>query len=96
MQNADQHGYDRTGTQREAELRARVRETNERSRKGRDGAGAGATTSHSPVGCAECTELEAARRSAAAGDDHAKAEDATIAVRSHFRNAHLLPKENPW
>lgn len=96
MQNADQHVDDRSGAPREAELRARVRETNERSRKGRHGAGVGATTSRSPVGCTECTELEAARRLAVAGDDQAEAEDATIAVRSHFRNVHLLPKETTW
>ncbi|MEU7131944.1 hypothetical protein [Streptomyces sp. NPDC046261] len=45
----------------------------------------------SPVGCAECAELEAVRRAAVG----AAAVDAVVAVRSHFRDAHLLPA-GPW
>ncbi|MEU7135294.1 ATP-binding protein [Streptomyces sp. NPDC046261] len=45
----------------------------------------------SPVDCGECVALEAVRRAAVAACDTAGAEDAAIAVRSHFRDAHLLP-----
>ncbi|MEU4210477.1 hypothetical protein AB0F13_10870 [Streptomyces sp. NPDC026206] len=83
---ADEQTDSRTlsAQRRDAELRSKVREVNERSGEGR-------ATASSPVGCAECVELEAARRQAAAGGDRVRAEDATIAVRSHFRDAHLLP-----
>ncbi len=52
--------------------------------------------SSSPVGCTTCAELEADRRLAAAGDDKVRTEDATVAVRSHFRDAHLLPQGKTW
>lgn len=42
------------------------------------------------VGCTECVDLEAARREAVASGEEEAAVDATIAVRSHFRDAHLL------
>ncbi|MEU1312856.1 ATP-binding protein [Streptomyces cinnamoneus] len=45
----------------------------------------------SPVGCADCTGLETARREAVKNGDRRRIEDATVAVRSHFRDAHLLP-----
>lgn len=47
--------------------------------------------SGSPVGCTDCTELEAARRRAVASGHGKAAVDAAIAVRSHFRDAHLMP-----
>ncbi|MEU1307966.1 ATP-binding protein [Streptomyces cinnamoneus] len=46
----------------------------------------------SPVGCTECATLEAVRREAVRSGDTAKGVDATVAVRSHFRDAHLLPR----
>ncbi|MEU5052636.1 ATP-binding protein [Streptomyces sp. NPDC021096] len=49
-------------------------------------------TYKSPVNCGECAALEAARRAAVAAGDTVHAEDAAIAVRSHFRHAHLLPR----
>ncbi|MEU7136820.1 hypothetical protein [Streptomyces sp. NPDC046261] len=61
------------------------------TRAERDAVGLGAGAASSPVGCGECARLEAARRAAAAGDDTDAADDATIAVRRHFRDAHLLP-----
>ncbi|WP_116211743.1 ATP-binding protein [Streptomyces olivoreticuli] len=46
--------------------------------------------SASPVGCAECAELEGARRKAvASGAARRTVEVATIAVRRHFREVHL-------
>ncbi|GAA3048382.1 hypothetical protein GCM10020000_30810 [Streptomyces olivoverticillatus] len=51
----------------------------------------GGVRSGSPVGCTECTELEAARREAVTHGDSERIVDATIAVRSHFRDAHLMP-----
>lgn len=77
--------------ERGTELRAKVREANERSGKGRDAAGLRGGGGRSPVGCGECARLEAARREAVAGGDAGRADDATIAVRRHFRDAHLLP-----
>ncbi|MFI9238318.1 hypothetical protein [Streptomyces sp. NPDC053079] len=77
--------------ERDAELRAKVREVNGRSGKGRDAAGLRGSAARSPVGCGECAQLEAARREAVAGGDAGEADDATIAVRRHFRDAHLLP-----
>lgn len=53
----------------------------------REAAGVRGAAPRSPVGCAECAELEAARRAAVG----AAAVDAMVAVRSHFRDAHLLP-----
>ncbi|MGW2188987.1 ATP-binding protein [Streptomyces sp. NPDC001719] len=47
--------------------------------------------SASPVGCGECAGLEAVRRKAvASGAAQRAVEEATIAVRRHFRDAHLL------
>ncbi|MFI1800091.1 ATP-binding protein [Streptomyces sp. NPDC020379] len=47
--------------------------------------------SASPVGCGECAGLEAVRRKVvASGAAQRAVEEATIAVRRHFRNAHLL------
>ncbi|MEU7131978.1 ATP-binding protein [Streptomyces sp. NPDC046261] len=43
-----------------------------------------------PAACTQCTELEAARRAAVAGGDKETVVDATVAVRSHFRDTHLL------
>lgn len=51
----------------------------------------GTGTYKSPVDCGECVTLEAARRAAVTAGGKAAAEDAAIAVRSHFRDAHLLP-----
>ncbi|UQI48332.1 hypothetical protein M1P56_30445 [Streptomyces sp. HU2014] len=42
-------------------------------------------------GCAECVQLDAARRAAAEGDDEIKAGDALVAQRRHWRSAHMLP-----
>ncbi len=59
---------------------------------GRDRPEAGpARSAKSPIGCTDCAELEAARRAAVAGSDREKVVDATVAVRSHFRDAHILP-----
>ncbi|MEV5241036.1 hypothetical protein AB0K89_18305 [Streptomyces cinnamoneus] len=57
----------------------------------REAAGIRAAASASPVSCADCTSLEAERRRAVAGGDEDAIVDATVAVRSHFRTAHLLP-----
>ncbi|MEU1312830.1 hypothetical protein ABZ419_28600 [Streptomyces cinnamoneus] len=57
----------------------------------REAAGVRGSAPRSAVGCADCTGLEAARRAAVAGGDEEAVVDATIAVRSHFRDAHLLP-----
>ncbi|GHC75065.1 hypothetical protein [Streptomyces cinnamoneus] len=57
----------------------------------RETAGVRGSAPRSAVGCTECTGLEAARREAVAGGDEEAVVDATIAVRSHFRDAHLLP-----
>lgn len=65
-------------------------------REEREAAGIRGSDSTSPVGCAECAALEANRRAAASVGDQAMLVDTTIAVRSHFRTAHLLPKENAW
>ncbi|GHF48588.1 hypothetical protein GCM10010218_32590 [Streptomyces mashuensis] len=46
----------------------------------------------SPVGCTDCATLEGARRWAVAEGDHERIVDATVAVRSHFRNEHILPR----
>ncbi|MBT2385737.1 ATP-binding protein [Streptomyces sp. ISL-11] len=48
-------------------------------------------TEKSPVGCTDCVELEAARRAAVADGDEERIVDATVALRSHFRGAHILP-----
>ncbi|MEU1783117.1 hypothetical protein ABZ545_27070 [Streptomyces abikoensis] len=55
--------------------------------------GSAAAPSASPVGCAECVRLEAARRAAGeyGGERTEAAVDAMVAVRSHFREAHVLP-----
>ncbi|MFF4156362.1 hypothetical protein [Streptomyces sp. NPDC001678] len=51
-----------------------------------------AAPSASPFGCAECVRLEAARRAAGEyGERTEAAVDAMVAVRSHFREAHVLP-----
>ncbi|MBP2403057.1 hypothetical protein [Streptomyces syringium] len=42
------------------------------------------------MNCAECAELETARRRAIADGDEEKAGDALVAVRSHRRRAHAL------
>ncbi|ARZ68253.1 ATP-binding protein [Streptomyces sp. HU2014] len=47
--------------------------------------------SKSPVGCTDCDTLRDARRTAVADGDPEKITDATIAVRQHFRSAHILP-----
>ncbi|GHF46378.1 hypothetical protein GCM10010218_29550 [Streptomyces mashuensis] len=44
----------------------------------------------SPVGCTECTDLEAARRAAVNRGGHDAIVDATVALRTHFRDAHIL------
>ncbi|MCC3775913.1 hypothetical protein [Streptomyces sp. UNOB3_S3] len=59
------------------------------TREERDAAGLPASAS--PVGCAECAALVAARQEAGASGDEEKAVDAMVAVRSHFREAHVLP-----
>ncbi|MEU7135478.1 hypothetical protein [Streptomyces sp. NPDC046261] len=61
------------------------------TRQEREAAGLRVSPSASPRGCADCTALEAARREAAAGGDEKATADATVAVRDHFRSAHLLP-----
>ncbi|MCD9142758.1 ATP-binding protein [Streptomyces albireticuli] len=45
----------------------------------------------SPLGCTECDTLRDARRKAVADGDEEQITDATIAVRQHFRSAHILP-----
>ncbi|MEU4208602.1 ATP-binding protein [Streptomyces sp. NPDC026206] len=55
-----------------------------------------AARGRSPRGCSECAELEAARRKAVAGGDGETVVDATVAVRSHFRDAHLLKRGRTW
>ncbi|MFD8998879.1 ATP-binding protein [Streptomyces abikoensis] len=47
----------------------------------------------SPAGCTDCVDLEGARRKAVA-EKRAPDEiqDASIAIRSHFRDTHLLPQ----
>ncbi|MCC3775588.1 ATP-binding protein [Streptomyces sp. UNOB3_S3] len=47
----------------------------------------------SPAGCTDCVDLEGARRKAVA-EKRALEEiqDASIAIRSHFRDTHLLPQ----
>ncbi|WP_190111202.1 hypothetical protein [Streptomyces cinnamoneus] len=61
------------------------------TRAEREAAGVRATAARSPVGCVECAGLEVARRQAVAHGDKEAIVDATVAVRSHFRDAHLLP-----
>ncbi|MFI9236007.1 hypothetical protein [Streptomyces sp. NPDC053079] len=61
------------------------------TRREREAAGIRGNPSAPPHGCADCTALEAARRAAAAGGDETAIADATVAVRGHFRSAHLLP-----
>ncbi|GHF47526.1 hypothetical protein GCM10010218_31150 [Streptomyces mashuensis] len=57
----------------------------------RRAAGAYVGDAKSPVGCMDCVRLEAARRQAVAEcHDHDAVVDATVAIRSHFRDAHLL------
>ncbi|GAA2708120.1 MULTISPECIES: ATP-binding protein [Streptomyces] len=56
------------------------------------GGGPPRRTSRSPIDCPDCTGLEAARRKAVAGGDRTEIEDTTVAVRSHFRDEHLLPR----
>ncbi|MEV4743934.1 ATP-binding protein [Streptomyces sp. NPDC049555] len=56
------------------------------------GGGPPTPTYRSPIDCPDCAALEAARRKAAAGGDRTRIEDTTVAVRSHFRDAHLLPR----
>ncbi|MEU3872408.1 hypothetical protein [Streptomyces sp. NPDC029704] len=58
----------------------------------RRAAGLPGTVSASPIGCTECADLEAARREAVKGGDTKAITDATVAVRSHFRWAHLMPQ----
>ncbi|GGP59984.1 hypothetical protein [Streptomyces abikoensis] len=54
--------------------------------------GSAAAPSASPVGCAECARLDTARRAAGEyGELTEAAVDAMVAVRSHFREAHVLP-----
>ncbi|GHF35133.1 hypothetical protein GCM10010218_15390 [Streptomyces mashuensis] len=50
-----------------------------------------------PVGCADCVSLENARRAAAAAPvpDPQRLTLATVAIRSHFRNTHILPQRVP-
>ncbi|MBT2385463.1 hypothetical protein [Streptomyces sp. ISL-11] len=55
----------------------------------RDGASA------SPVGCGRCVALRVAYEEARGGDED-EAVDAAIAVRQHFRSAHLLSEANTW
>ncbi|MEU4213392.1 hypothetical protein AB0F13_25995 [Streptomyces sp. NPDC026206] len=62
------------------------------TRREREAAGIRGGPAASPVGCRDCAELEAARRAAVAGGDEATVVDATVAVRGHFRSAHLLPE----
>ncbi|MEU4212302.1 hypothetical protein AB0F13_20275 [Streptomyces sp. NPDC026206] len=63
------------------------------TREEREAAGLrNSATPLSPVGCRECATLEAARRQAVATGGKAESENATIAVRSHFRDTHLLPR----
>nr|WP_308312510.1 ATP-binding protein [Streptomyces sp. ISL-11] len=50
----------------------------------------------SPVGCEECAALEAVRRRVTGEGDEEYAIDAAIAVRRHFRSAHLLPEGAVW
>ncbi|GHC73466.1 hypothetical protein [Streptomyces cinnamoneus] len=61
------------------------------TRQERETAGIRAVASASPVGCTDCTTLEAERRQAVADGHEDAITDATVAVRSHFRTAHLLP-----
>ncbi|ARZ70192.1 regulatory protein [Streptomyces albireticuli] len=67
-------------------------ELSESAREGRESFGPSA----SPLGCRECAHLEAERRRLAACGSGEKAVDAGIAVRRHFRSAHLLPKGAVW
>ncbi|MEU3353283.1 hypothetical protein [Streptomyces sp. NPDC037389] len=51
-----------------------------------------AAPSASPAGCAECVRLDTARRAAGEyGELTEAAVDAMVAVRSHFRDTHVLP-----
>ncbi|MEU5052416.1 ATP-binding protein [Streptomyces sp. NPDC021096] len=52
--------------------------------------GARPAKDRSPAACNECAALESARRKAVTGGDKDAVVDATVAVRSHFRDAHLL------
>ncbi|MBB4891713.1 anti-sigma regulatory factor (Ser/Thr protein kinase) [Streptomyces olivoverticillatus] len=45
------------------------------------------------VGCTDCKKLETARRRAVAKGEETRIVEATIAVRSHFRHAHLMRGE---
>ncbi|MBB5117428.1 ATP-binding protein [Streptomyces eurocidicus] len=54
------------------------------------------SSSVSPLGCGECVHLDAERRRLVADEGGEKAVDAGIAVRRHFRSAHLLPKGAVW
>ncbi|MEU1781724.1 MULTISPECIES: hypothetical protein [Streptomyces] len=78
---------------RATELTVRVREMNRRSSWEREGKAVRAAVASSPVGCVECAELKAAWQKAASGVDHERAVDAGIALRSHFRDEHLLPRD---
>lgn len=51
------------------------------------------TKTRSLVGCTACKKLEAARREAVARGEEPHIVDATIAVRTHFRHAHLMRGE---
>ncbi|WP_344096436.1 hypothetical protein [Streptomyces stramineus] len=66
------------------------------SRAERDGAGIHDEDSTSPVGCDSCAALRAAHRQARSGGDAELTEEATAALRGHFRRAHLLPEVNAW
>ncbi len=68
-----------------ASLRLATREEREK---------AGVRGTRSPLGCTECADLEAARRQAVAHGEEEAFVDATVAVRSHFRDAHLLPRSS--
>lgn len=65
------------------------------ARQGRAGESRGASSA-SPLGCGQCVDLDAERRRLVADGDSEKAVDAAIAVRRHFRSAHLLPKGVVW
>lgn len=51
----------------------------------------GLPASASPVGCTECAAFVAARREAGVSGDEERIVDAMVAVRTHFRDAHVLP-----
>lgn len=66
------------------------------TREEREAAGLSGAASASPIRCAECVTLQSAQRTAVDSGDRQRAVAATVAVRDHFRHAHLLPESSIW